>query len=433
MKLTELVAGARAKAAPVPIPWTAEAVLHPATGVPLGRFGRAKAQRCGAKWSRDDFGVSDLEAGFRPLSTFDAYDRIAIQISGGKDSVAALAKAGRLLAKRPDLLARIELWHQDVDGNGPAFMDWPVTLPYIEALGALYEVPVLVSWREGGFLGEIRRGPDQPRGRKMWRNPFTGEAGAAGRPPTKGNERGRLRFPLPKPADMNARWCTNELKTDVAKGVVATVAAPGERVLWITGERAEESRRRAGYHRGQDGNSTQGRGNVEGRTVHQLRIVYDHSELEVWDELRFAFPGKPWGLQAHPTYELGWGRCSCAGCIFGDGAEWARLCEVLPEQYRRIVAEEAVAMQHARAGVFGPKASGTIKIEGVSIPQLVAAWRAKNPGPAIPPPLLRAWGPYARGDAAWTKAHALRGPGAPVFRQPWVLPSGAGTPTGGPE
>lgn len=78
-----------------------------------------------------------------PLS---AYDRILVALSGGKDSVACLLA---LLEAGADP-ARIELHHHEVDGRGPAFMDWPSSAPYCRALADSFGLPIYFSWREGG-------------------------------------------------------------------------------------------------------------------------------------------------------------------------------------------------------------------------------------------------------------------------------------------
>ena len=54
-----------------------------------------------------------------------SYDRIIVACSGGKDSIASLLH----LLECGAPLDRMELWHHDVDGQGPSFMDWPSTTP----------------------------------------------------------------------------------------------------------------------------------------------------------------------------------------------------------------------------------------------------------------------------------------------------------------
>lgn len=43
-----------------------------------------------------------------------------------------------------------------------------------------------------------------------------------------------------------------------------------------------------------------------------------------------------WNVNPHPCYRLGWGRCSCAGYIFGSNAQWASLRKVNPAQFAEI-------------------------------------------------------------------------------------------------
>ena len=82
-----------------------------------------------------------------------SYDRIVIAFSGGKDSVASLLTV--LDAGVP--AERIDVYHHDVDGNGPSFMDWPSTTAYCRAVTRALGVPLYLSWKEGGFLREMLR------------------------------------------------------------------------------------------------------------------------------------------------------------------------------------------------------------------------------------------------------------------------------------
>lgn len=59
-----------------------------------------------------------------------SYDRIIVAVSGGKDGTACLLA----LLEAGALKDRLELWHHEVDGQGPSFMDWPSTSPYVSAL-----------------------------------------------------------------------------------------------------------------------------------------------------------------------------------------------------------------------------------------------------------------------------------------------------------
>ena len=92
-----------------------------------------------------------------PAPNLDSYDRILVATSGGKDSVAALLA---VLDAGADP-SRIELHHHLVDGRGPAFMDWPSTEGWCRAVAAAFRLPLHLSWRDGGFLGEMLR-EDRP-------------------------------------------------------------------------------------------------------------------------------------------------------------------------------------------------------------------------------------------------------------------------------
>lgn len=81
------------------------------------------------------------------------YDSIIVAVSGGKDGLACLLAL--LEAGAPT--DRLELWHHEVDGQGPSFMDWPSTSPYVSALARDFGLPLYRSWREGGFEREMLR------------------------------------------------------------------------------------------------------------------------------------------------------------------------------------------------------------------------------------------------------------------------------------
>ncbi|MGH6782067.1 MAG: phosphoadenosine phosphosulfate reductase family protein, partial [Sphingomonadaceae bacterium] len=89
-----------------------------------------------------------------PLLDLKSYDRIVIALSGGKDSVAstlALLEAGA----RAEQLMFI---HHEVDGReGGSMMDWGATPGYCQAFAGHFHAPLISSWREGGFEGEMLR------------------------------------------------------------------------------------------------------------------------------------------------------------------------------------------------------------------------------------------------------------------------------------
>ena len=151
--VVQLRAALRLSAEPVPIPWRAGELSGPA-GAKIESFDAEKARESGVRWSREK---ADLPEDFFPPEHFDAYDLIAVQVSGGKDSVACITALRRLIGHRPDLWSRVELWHQDVDGGAEPFMDWPVTRAYVAGLAQLYDLPLRFTWPDGGFHRELMR------------------------------------------------------------------------------------------------------------------------------------------------------------------------------------------------------------------------------------------------------------------------------------
>jgi hypothetical protein len=57
------------------------------------------------------------------------YDKIIVAFSGGKDSTACFLH----LVDQGVPTEKIELWHHDIDGRGPLFMDWESTPSYCRA------------------------------------------------------------------------------------------------------------------------------------------------------------------------------------------------------------------------------------------------------------------------------------------------------------
>src|SRR6059058_5482752 len=78
----------------------------------------------------------------RQLLPLDAYDLCIVSFSGGKDSLAVVLD----LLERGVPRERVQLWHQDVDGEhgvDPSFIDWPCTSAYVRAVGAALGIRVL--------------------------------------------------------------------------------------------------------------------------------------------------------------------------------------------------------------------------------------------------------------------------------------------------
>lgn len=92
------------------------------------------------------------------LQPLEEYDAVIVAFSGGKDSLACLLVLLDLLG---ELRPRLELWHHLVDGElgsgDEHLFDWPVTTAYCRAVATAYDVPLYLSWREGGFRAEMLR------------------------------------------------------------------------------------------------------------------------------------------------------------------------------------------------------------------------------------------------------------------------------------
>jgi 3'-phosphoadenosine 5'-phosphosulfate sulfotransferase (PAPS reductase)/FAD synthetase len=100
----------------------------------------------------------------------------------------------------------------------------------------------------------------------------------------------------------------------------------GKRTLVVSGERAEESPGRARYSTFEPD-----RAHLPGkRHVDRWRPVHAWKTAEVWEIIR------RWGIVAHPAYRAGFGRVSCAFCIFGSPDQWATLRELMPAGFERV-------------------------------------------------------------------------------------------------
>lgn len=259
----------------------------------------------------------------------DSYDTIIVAFSGGKDSLACFLYLLWLGVPRE----KIELWHHDIDGReGSSLMDWPCTRDYCRAIAEAFGVKLYYSWKMGGFEGEMDRleratAPiafETDQGVR-----YTGGKGPLG---TRGV------FPQVSP-DLSVRWCSAYLKIDV--GAAAIRNQPrfvGKRTLFLTGERADESASRAHYAKLEPHRADLRKGR-EPRHVDQWRVVHDWSENQVWSIIAH------FRINPHPAYRLGWGRVSCAACIFGSANQFASLYVANPSQFMAVARKEAASGQ----------------------------------------------------------------------------------------
>lgn len=316
-----------------------------------------------------------------------SYDTVILALSGGKDGMACL---GEILEAGVDP-ARVELWHHDVDGRGRPFMDWPSSLPYVQAVGQAYGLPVYCSWRSGGFEAEMLR-EDAPTAPVWFETPYGMDA-SGGRGPTGT----RLRYPQVS-ADLSVRWCSSALKISVMDAAIrGQERFLGARTLVVTGERAEESASRARYRVFEPHRSDTRDGTRRRRHVDHWRPVHGFSEVQVWEVLK-----KHRIVPALP-YQLGFSRLSCMGCIFGSASQFATIRFMAADWFSRLAAYE----QH-----FGCTIKRSMSLE-------MLADRGRIYQPAVDrPDLVRA----ALSDS-WH---------GPIHCTDWRRPAGAFGEKGGP-
>lgn len=278
-----------------------------------------------------------------------SYDRVVIALSGGKDSIAQVCA----YLERGGDPKKMEFWHHIVDcQEGSKLFDWPCTNGYCKAVAAFFKAPIYFTWKVGGFEGEmlrenaltqpIRFEAPQPDGSIIIKQ--TGGKG--------GKISTRRKFPQVS-ADCSVRWCSSYLKIDNARTALRNQERfNNSKTLFLCGERAEEAlspqeflqyragtllasqvKGRAAYPRFQVDDSD-ARNSSMRRHIDRWRPVHGWSEVEIWAIL------ERWRINPHPCYRLGWGRCSCAACIFNGADEFASLRLINPKQFNALVGHE---------------------------------------------------------------------------------------------
>jgi 3'-phosphoadenosine 5'-phosphosulfate sulfotransferase (PAPS reductase)/FAD synthetase len=315
-----------------------------------------------------------------------SYDFFIVAFSGGKDSLACLLH----LLDQGVPRDRIELWHHDVDGReGRGMMDWPCTPDYCRKVAAAFGLPIYFSWKVGGFEGEMDR-RDRPTAPTRFETPDgLRQVGGAGKPGTRGL------FPQVS-KDLTTRWCSAYLKIDPSAAAIRNQERfLRRRVLVLSGERAEEPGR--GHYKAFEPDRSDLRDGATPRHVDRWRPVHKWSEAQVWAI------AERYRVNPHPCYRCGFGRCSCACCIFGNANQWASVRKALPERF------EYVALKEEATGK-------TIKRDGYSLRQLADLGT-----------------PYEMSEADLAAARS-ESFDEPVILPPgaWKLPSGAFGDSSGP-
>lgn len=185
------------------------------------------------------------------------------------------------------------------------------------------------QWKEGGFYREMMR-----RNVLTAPNCYELPDGTVGRSGgTQGKLGTRLRFPQAA-ADLRTRWCSGYLKIDVCSAaIVHQPRFQGIRTLVLSGERGEESPQRARYAIWEPDKADLRNGRTP-RYVDRHRPLRDWAEAQVWAIL------ERYRVRAHPCYYMGWSRCSCKFCIFGNSHQFASAARVSPERTTQIAALE---------------------------------------------------------------------------------------------
>jgi len=262
-------------------------------------------------------------------------------------------------------------------------MDWHCTSSYCKKVADALGLPIYFSCKVGGFEREMLRenaltAPTQfetPDGLRQI-------GGEHGKPNT------RRKFPQVS-ADLRVRWCSGVLKIDPASVAIRNQDRfLGKRVLTISGERAEESAARAHYNEFEPDRTDNRDGVNRSRLVDRFRPVHKWTEDQVWEIIRRH------KIHVHPAYYLGFPRCSCAFCIFGQANQWASAHAINPNGVNKVADYE--------------KEFGMTIHRTKSVMDLVAKG---EPYPDMPAEELR---------LAMSEDYD-----APIFLGEWYLPNGA--------
>jgi 3'-phosphoadenosine 5'-phosphosulfate sulfotransferase (PAPS reductase)/FAD synthetase len=209
-------------------------------------------------------------------------------------------------------------------------MDWPCSRSYVDRVGEAFGIPVLHSWREGGFEREVCRNSEKTAA-VPWQT-INGPVCTAGG--DHGGETVRRKFPQTS-VNLNVRWCSAYQKIDVfARGLTNEERFQNKRILVITGERAEEIASRANYHEFEPHRTDLHNGVKFQRHVDYLRPIHKWPESKVWVIIERH------RVNPHPAYWSHYSRCSCRGCIFNGPDESATLRTHMPDAFYPIAAYE---------------------------------------------------------------------------------------------
>lgn len=261
------------------------------------------------------------------LYDLDKYYRIIVSFSGGKDSLALVL----YLLDQGVPPEKMELWHQEVEGSlnyrKPLF-DWPSTHGYVQAIAKHLGIDLWFQFRAYGIRGELFK--TNRMSQDIWYYKNDEEELAVCLPTIKASVSTRRKFPM-KTGDLSRRWCSSSAKIACAdKALTNRPDLKGDpdapkRILFLTGERRQESRQRSLYDE-----VFYHKAHSRSREVHHWRAVIDFPEELVWSLMERH------GIIPHPAYYLGFPRLSCMCCIFFSPDHWATLAEINPATIQKI-------------------------------------------------------------------------------------------------
>lgn len=251
------------------------------------------------------------------------YDTYIVSFSGGKDSTACFL----YLLDQGVPLNKIELWHQEVDGREKTFFDWEITPDYCRKFAEAFGVKIFFQWKVGGFKRELLKENDRTASTHFELTDGTIKSAGG----TKGIISTRRKFPQLS-GDLRVRWCSSYLKIDVCSTAIRNDPRfRNSRTLVISGERGEESEQRKHYAIFEPDKADNRDNKKLRRHVDRFRPIRDWKEEQVWQII------ERYRVRVHPCYYMGWSRCSCKFCIFGNRDQFASAAFISPAQIKEII------------------------------------------------------------------------------------------------